>query len=131
MSHATVNIPLTEFQQLQAAKQEAEMETAKLRQQLASMKTDASDQAMLATARAAVEIVRFAVAHLPAEDTKGWPTGALHRLAEALPQLPDATADDGELATTLSSFARECEEFERRRQVISPQIKVAPAIVAP
>lgn len=131
MSNATVSIPLDEFQQMQTARKEAEVEAARLRQQLTTAKTEASDQAMMSATRAAIEIVRFAVAYLPAEDTKGWPTGALHQLAKALPQLPDATADDNELATTLTSFSRECEEFERRRQVISPQNKVASRVVVP
>ena len=95
------------------------MEAGRLKEQIRSQKIESSDQVLLKVARASIEIVRFAVAHLPAEDTHGWPTSALQAVAEWLPSMPDATVDHQELAVTLTSFARECEAFERRRRGIS------------
>lgn len=113
---ATVNIPMDEFQALQHSKTSAEAEANNLREQIRTMKVQASDQTLLVVARAGIEIVRFAVSQLPPESTIGWPTLALSKIASLLEDMPDANADDSELAVTLAGFARECEAFEERRQ---------------
>lgn len=117
--NATVNIALADLQELQNHRSKAEAEVAKLRQELASQKVEASDQTLLRAARAGIEITRFAVGHLPAECTKGWPIEALRSLVALLPRMPDATAHDDELAITLDIFAKECDVFERRRSVLA------------
>jgi hypothetical protein len=116
MQSATVNIQLSELMAVQRGKEEAEALAAKLQEQLREAVTKASDQLLLQAARMGIAITRFAVSQLPPESTMGWPTSDLIKLAELIPQLPDATIDDTELSITLASFARECETFERRRK---------------
>lgn len=116
MQSATVNIALSDLMQLQRAKEDAEAQIAKLQDQLREEATKASDPILLQAARAGIQVTRFAVSQLPPESTMGWPTNDLLKIAELLPQMPDATVDDGELGVTLASFARECEIFERRRR---------------
>lgn len=113
---ATVSISLEDLQHLQKARETAEQEVSRLQAQITQAKIEASDQTLLATVRAAIEVVRFAVSQLPPESTKGWPTDALKRVAAHVPQLPDASIDDGELSVTLVSFAHECETYEQRRR---------------
>jgi hypothetical protein len=118
MQSATVNIPLSELMELQRAREVAELEASKLREQLRQETTAASDQVLLTMARAGIEVMRFAVANLPPESTKGWPLEAMRTIATNLPLMPGATIDDGELSVTLASFAKECEVFEQRRRAI-------------
>lgn len=115
---ATVTVPYNEYQAIQEAKLQAELETAKLRQQLTSSKIEASDAALFEIARAAIEIVRFAVGNLPPESTKHWPIAALRVVASRLPLMPDAGVDDQELALTLVNFAHECDVYEKRGKVL-------------
>lgn len=117
-AQATVTIPYGEFQAIQEARRIAEVAAADLRQQISETKIAASDPVLLVVARSAIEVVRFAVASLPPESTRGWPTEALKRVAANLPSMPDAVQDDQELAITLMSFARECDHFEQRRNAL-------------
>ena len=114
---ATVNIPLSEFQEIQKARTDAENEVIRLKAQIQSSEIKSSDQTLLSVAKAGIEITRFAVANLPAESTKAWPTKELQTIAELLPSMPGSTTDDQELAVTLNSFSRECEFFESRRRI--------------
>jgi hypothetical protein len=118
MQSATVNIPLSELMELQKAREAAELEASKLHEKLRQTATTASDPLLLAMTRAGIEITRFAVAHLPPESTKGWPLDAMRTIAESLSTMPGASIDDGELAVTLTNFAKECEVFEQRRRAI-------------
>jgi hypothetical protein len=116
MQSAMVNIQLSELMAVQRGKEEAEALAAKLQEQLREQTTKASDQLLLQVARLGISITRFAVSQLPPESTMGWPTTDLAKLAELIPQLPDASVDDSELSVTLTSFAAECATFERRRK---------------
>ena len=121
---ATVSLPYSELQMLQETTKKAEEKVAELQQQLTQAKVEASDPILLKLARDAIAIVRFAVSQLPAESTKGWPHEALLAVAEALPQLPDATTDDVELSVTLASFSRECKMYEQRRAVMTGSVGI-------
>jgi len=122
-SQATVTIQLNEFQAIQEAKKRAEEELAALQNQIKEMKIEASDPVLLVVARSAIEVMRFAVASLPPESTKNWPSFALKKVAENLASMPDATTDDQELAITFMGFARECERFEERRRVLTTPLE--------
>lgn len=115
---ATVTIPYNEFQAIQDAKIKAELETAAIKEQLTSRKIESSDATLLFVARAAIEVVRFAVANLPPETTKNWPTEALRKIAVRLSSMPDASPDDQELSITLFGFADECDLLDGRRRAI-------------
>jgi hypothetical protein len=113
-----VSITLSEFLEVQNARTKAEMEAAQLKEQIRTMKIEANSSLLIAFYRSALELVRFAVASMPPESTRGWPVDHLHAIARTLPSLPDATVDDGDLSITLRNFADECARYESRRRVL-------------
>lgn len=113
---ATVSIPYSEFQEIQDKRKEAELEAAKLKEQITQAKIAASDPHLLALSRAALEVVRYAVASMPPESNPGWPYEALRVVAAEVVNMPDATPDHSDLATTFKIFATECEQHEERRR---------------
>ncbi len=113
---ASVTIQLSEFQAIQQACAEAKLEVAKLRDQLRDVKIGSSDQASIDVARAALEVVRYAVSSMPPESNRNWPGAALRVIAARLPLMPDVQQDDYELASTLGYFANEVDLYEKRRQ---------------
>lgn len=121
---ATVTLPYSEFEEIQRLKREAEERAAKADEKISEARVRASDQNLLRLARAAVEVVRFAVASLPPESNRGWPFEAIRAIAAAIPLMPDATQDHIELAQTISTFAIECERHENRRAA-SPLVRAA------
>jgi hypothetical protein len=119
MSTATVTMAYSEFQALQETRKAAEEESARLKAKLMEAKIEASDPRLLALSRAALEVVRYAVSSLPPESNRGWPFEALMVISEQVPHMPDASPDNEELALTLKVFAKECEDHERRRALLS------------
>jgi hypothetical protein len=115
---AAVTMGLDEFQSLQDARMKAELEVAKLKQQITEQKITASDPILIVVARAALEVTRFAIANLPPESTVHWPTDALRSIGDNLPSMPDASHDDQEFAITMITFAEECDRFERRGKAL-------------
>ncbi len=113
-----MTIDLGEFQALQDAKTKAELALSQMQQEIITKKIEASDAVLYSISRAALEIVRFAVANLPPESIKGWPTMALRTIACELPAMPDTVNDDKEFALTLSVFADECDRYEHRGKVL-------------
>jgi hypothetical protein len=81
-------------------------------------------------ARAQLHIVRFAVANLNPENTRGWPTKALEEIADLLPTMPDFKADDSDLATELRSFSRDCAAYALHREKMREE-KIAADAAAP
>lgn len=67
-------------------------------------------------ARHAFTIIRFAVANLNPENTRGWPTEAVHAVADLIPTIADRTTDDHDFANELHAFARDCEQYALHRQ---------------
>lgn len=103
-----------EYQALQRARRGNEERIATLEAELVLVKQE--DPAnrikpLMQLARAELTIVRFAVANLNPESTRGWPTAALDLIADLLPTLPDYSADDGDLANELRAFKRDCEQY--------------------
>lgn len=60
-------------------------------------------------------VVRFAVANLPPETTKMWPTTALRLIIESLPLMPDFSVDDQAFINELRQFRREIFDIDRIR----------------
>lgn len=116
---AKIEMPLEEFDAIRKARIEAETRCAEL-EALIQNKVY-SDDASLAlrgtvrVARAALSVARFAVANLPPELHRKWPSTDLKEIAAFLPMMPDKTPDDGDLARELVAFAEECERHEQRR----------------
>ena len=113
---ATVTMDLGEYQQLHEAKKATEIENAQLKQQNIDAKIASSDPHLVAFARAALDIIRYAVASLPPESNKGWPFESLRVIADEVVNLPDAGSTHDELSLTFTTFATECEDHERRRK---------------
>lgn len=122
---ATVTMDLSEYQTLQKQKETTEIENSKLREQIIEAKISSSDPHLLAFSRAALDIVRYAVASLPPESNIGWPFESLRVVAEEILRMPDAGPTHEELAFTFRTFAQECEEHERRRK-LAREVKQAP-----
>ena len=118
-AQASVTIPYSEFQAIQDARRDSDRKIVELTEQIRHSKIDASDPTLLIVAREALEVARYAVASLPAESNKNWPGRALRSIAKHLPSMPDATADDLELASTFIYFADEIDLYEKRRQGIT------------
>ena len=118
MQHTLTN---EEYQDLLHRRQEAENEAARLREELKAARGDALalgnklSGTLLITARASIEIVRFAVANLPPQTIKGWPTKALFTVADGLSALPEFDTEHRDLAIELKAFAREADALERER----------------
>lgn len=115
---ATHTLTDVEYGDLINAREEALKDNARLQAELVeAKKTDPANRVapLNELVRAAFEIVRFAVANLNPESTRGWPTKALNDVADRIPTLVDYTSDDGDLATELRSFARDCEAYALQR----------------
>ncbi len=114
----TVTIPLEDLDAIRTARYAAENETAELKKRLTeALQTDRTGtvKELNDLLRECFVIVRFAVANLPAETTRRWPSGSLRKLIDALPKLPDANDDDKSFAIELRTFRREIAEFDRFR----------------
>lgn len=114
---ANVTLTLEEHSDLMGRMKAAEEEAGKLRNELLEAKSSHPDVAVtLAAFRNALAIARFAVANLPPEIIKGWPTEELRGLMDRLPLQPDYGPDDISLISELRSFVRECEYHDLRRK---------------
>lgn len=108
-----------EYQGILNARQTALDDCAKLRAELALAKQqDPADRIrpLNMLVRDAFTIVRFAVANLNPENTRGWPVNALEGLADRIAALPDYTTDDGDFANDLRAFARDCDAYALHRE---------------
>lgn len=118
-STATVTIALSELTEIQRARETAEQRAAVAEQSLREGKIAANDATTYAVARDALDVVRFAIANLPPETTRGWPVEKLRSLAENLMKLDGATTDDNEFAITMRYFADEIDKCEVQRKAQS------------
>jgi hypothetical protein len=118
VTSATVTIPLEDLDALRAAKQAAENEAADLRTKLVeSLQTDRTGvvKELNTLVRDCLVVVRFAIANLPPETTRRWPTTALRAILEALPKVPDASVDDKAFIIEMRQFRKDIAEFDRFR----------------
>jgi hypothetical protein len=119
MQSATLNMTLTDYQELLNARKRAEQEAADVRAELAAAKlVDPTGvvTGLNAFARDCLTIAQYAVANLPPELNKGWPYEALLRICENIDILPDYTVNDRDMALDVINFARDCEAHEIRRR---------------
>ncbi len=116
---AQITIDLTEFDALRDARKAAEENAARLERELIQARLNAGDalttKGLTKIARSAMTIARFAVANLPPESTRNWPSSALREISELIGILPDYSTDDGEMAGEFRAFASEVERFEKWR----------------
>lgn len=115
---ATHTLNDEEYGNLINQREEAWKHIGELQAELARVKAEDSANRIAplnALARAQLVIVRFAVANLPPETIKGWPTEALEAVAASLPALIDHSVDDVDLAITLRDFRRDCESVALMR----------------
>jgi hypothetical protein len=119
----TVTIALSQLRAIEVKATDAEAETAKVRAELVAARLASPDDRVAkitAFARDCLTLARFAVAHCPPETIVGWPYDVLRRVADGLEHLPDFGIMDRDMAIDLHGFARECEDYERRRQHVVP-----------
>jgi len=96
-------------------------EAATLRAELAAVKANALEQGQVSgkllceLVRHSLTITRFAVANLPPETIRSWPTEALRKVVMGIPALPDYSIDDRDLAGELRAFADECDRWTLER----------------
>jgi hypothetical protein len=132
MSNATLTISLNDYNALLASRAAIEADLIIVSKELEAAKlVDPSGRlpALVAFSRDCLTLARFAVANLPPEMIRGWPYEALRRIAAELPTLPDATADDRDMALDLINFAKDCEDHEIRRRAEPRATKMTPADV--
>lgn len=108
---AQVTLTMDEYNELKTAKEQALEEVARLKANAfrAVLDSDATGtiKALNELARTQLQVIRFAMANLPPEDTRGWPMIALEGIAGKLELLPDRTDDDTSLSLELRAFAKE------------------------
>jgi hypothetical protein len=129
MDNARIDMPYTDFHNMQLAADEATRTIAKLQEELTQLKvqgisaTDAKLGAQLvAGILSARTVVLFAMGQLPAETTKGWPVYALRELAKALellaPLLSNTEGDLPHHARDLLAFVKEVEIADAEREAM-------------
>jgi hypothetical protein len=125
-SSATVTIPLDEWDEEKNRRVTAENEAAALRKQLVDLKLESGDpkitKALTELSRKLLDGVRFAIAQMPPEATKGWPAESLREAVALLPMLPDYSTDDSDLAREIKAFAAECDRYALLRS--GPRVTV-------
>jgi hypothetical protein len=124
----TVQLTITEWQELIQLRQQAEAKVLELQARLDGESTSDTEGAikhLLKALSSAREIVRFAVANYPPEAVRGWPHAELTNFADLLETAPGASQDYKEMAIDLKSFARAAKTIEDKRALrrIDPNIK--------
>lgn len=117
-SKATINLPLSEYMELQKQIGERDAKIAALEAAVrAEQVRDPEGRivALVGAVSAVVPVVQFAVASLPPESVRGWPYQALEKFAACLASIPGGDQHLIELGRDLAIFAREIEPFEKAR----------------
>lgn len=123
---AQITLSLEEYEEIKRAKALAEQEFADISKAMIDLRMN-SDGGVMALhglcslTRKALSVACFAVANLPPETTRGWPTKTLRELAALIPILPDYTVNDHDLMNELVAFAIEAEAQDQRRRS-APQL---------
>lgn len=107
---APVTISLSQLNDLQSQLRQAQTRSHTLEQDLAAAKAlDPTGRVgkLQELARAALEVVRFAIANLPPSEIPKWPYGEVQQIADLLPDLPSFGQDDEILVTELQAFVEE------------------------
>ncbi len=115
---ASVTIKLSKLDELRGANAVANDRIAELEKQLIEEKQrDRTGEIarLRELLRDTFIVVRFAVANLPPETTKMWPSLALKSIVDKLPLMPDFNVDDQAFINELKQFRREIYEIDRIR----------------
>ncbi len=113
-----VHLSREEYHQLLTDAETARKEAAQLKADLRTARSEDPTgrvQVAMHAFESALDIVRFAVANLPAESFKGWPFKQLREIAKTLRERAESTDDDRDLAGEFEKFAREIVNHEIRR----------------
>jgi hypothetical protein len=117
----TITLTGDEYQELLNNTKTANNDAAALRAELVKVRTEALEQGVVSgkllceLVRHSLTVTRFAVANLPPETIRGWPTEALRKVVMGIPALPDYSIDDRDLAGELRAFADECDRWALER----------------
>jgi len=120
----TLTLTPEEYETMLQTRREAEAENERLRHELVAARgLDGNEviTALTQLVRHAMPIISFAVANLPPETIRGWPTGDLARLADGLENLPDFAPADDELRLSWNDFVCDLRMLERQRTATSAQ----------
>ncbi len=113
---ASVTLSMEEFSELKREVDRAQAQVVALQQELVEARqADPGGRIeMLAQlSREALTVVRFGIANMPPLEVKKWPTGAVKRVAELLPWLPNYGSDDQSLAIEMTAFADDTDQIYR------------------
>ncbi len=119
---AKVEMPLDEFQAIERARDNAQREVVRLKQELTDRRlnttiagTDVSVRNLVELARDLLVVARYAVGQTPVETNKGWPLDALECATNQLMLLPDFSDDDLAIVNAFRDFVAEGRRTERFR----------------
>ena len=120
MSRGTVNIPLDEWNQLQADAEKRKGELAEALRRARDAEAGSGDErarALRDIIDVALPVVQFAVGNLPPESVRGWPHVELQQLAERLRTMPGREAEHETISAEFRTFANECVRLAAYRTV--------------
>ena len=120
MSRGTVNIPLDEWNQLQANAERRKAELAEAHRRARDAEAGSGDERVRALRDiidVALPVVQFAVGNLPPESVRGWPHVELQQLAERLRTMPGHDAEHETISAEFTTFANECLRLAAHRAV--------------
>lgn len=113
---ATITLPYERFKEIESQYRAARADAETLRRELAAATRPEGMAEVEPFVMAALEIVQYAVGNLNPESNRGWPVGALRRVADNLAELaPNYPGDIDSLVITLRAFAREVDDVDRTR----------------
>jgi hypothetical protein len=113
-----INMPLSEWQEMQSKLARAQKENGELERKARDLErsdpTGRIDR-LVEALDDALEIARYAVANLDPATVRGWPFKTLRALGERLRDIPGATADHTQIGAEFVSFSHEAETLENER----------------
>lgn len=132
MNTATVNIPLSELDQLRDSLRVLQNRVVELEKQVVEAKM--SDPAgtirlLQEIVDHALPVVQFAIANLEPSTVRGWPHESLREFAKKLVEMPNATTHTQELSREFEHFAKLAAGYEEFRRERDAKRVVLPATV--
>lgn len=118
MSRGTVNIPLDEWNQMQADARKRERELAEATRRARDAEAGTGDERVRALRDIidlALPVIQFAVGNLPPESVRGWPHNELFQLADLLCTMPGHAPDHETISAEFRTFAHECRRLAAHR----------------
>lgn len=119
MDEPTLNIKLSDYDQLRNRERSMQEQIYQLEAQLTKAQLDDATGTLALTHAAlldALQIIQFAVGNLPSESVTGWPHEALVRVADAIEKLPGIGRHMREVPAEFRDFARMAAGLEAFRK---------------